>query len=151
MGKPPPRSTRPCGRTLSGNEVMFRLSIRQRKELIVRGSRVPLAIPHPRYELTDVLQYARDHIDVPPNWVRSAEVIELTVMPRVGRLIELDNLTTVLGQILHNQSDDPPAHITFQVVAIVASVCANKPRHQHKTQWVAKWDPKQIRFFGDED
>jgi hypothetical protein len=118
----------------------FKLSNRQRKELGERGSELQIAIPHPAHDV-EPLEYARQSIDVLGRWIHDAEVIELTVQPMFGSVASSDVLPTCFGQILH-EDEDGTGLLTYQVVAVVATICqTKKPRHRLRTQWAARWEP----------
>jgi len=115
----------------------FYLSNRQRKEIERFSREVSIAIPHPAYE-ADPLEYFREHVDVRSDWIRRAEVIELTVRPYLNVAVTLDDISTFCGQIVHDAhlEEIAASNVTLQVTAIVATICrVHRGDSATKTQW----------------
>ncbi|HVC93587.1 MAG TPA: hypothetical protein VND64_07850 [Pirellulales bacterium] len=111
--------------------VTYRLSGRQRKELLARGTSLFVAIPAPADRDYDPLAFARAALPEVRELVVSAEEREISVQP-------LDRgdagLASILGGIVQG---DRGHDWTVQVAVVIATVRTpgGRPRHQQKWQW----------------
>jgi len=121
----------------------FFLSNRQRKEIERFSREVSIAIPHPPHEV-DPLAYAREHLDIRSDWIRRAEVLELTTRPALNVITTLNDVSSFAGQIVHDThlEEIAASNVTLQVVAIVAVVCrVHRGDSTTKTQWAWRCQP----------
>lgn len=120
--------------------IRYRLSNRQRKELLVRNSAIRVAIPvHPididtldAADASQLRQWAAARLDgIEAREVRTAELVDLFVV-LCG---PADGLTGVLGAI----SDAPPSEDTLSVIMtciVVDLARSTSPRHvSDQVQW----------------
>lgn len=111
----------------------YHLSNRQRKELMVRGAELRIAIPAPMDQDYDELAFARAALavqDIRDDWIVAAEEETLAISP-TGSGEGLDEL---LGGFT-----DDPAIYSVPTVCVVATLCiSDRPRHRdEKIQWPA--------------
>lgn len=112
---------------------LYLLSNGQRKELMVRGRRLDLALPMPPFNVTDLAEWARSVLpeDV-RQYVRGARQRTLYAAPRVGAKHQC--LTDVLGVIIH---DRPSSDVwVIQVLAVIVELAPQNTRH---TPIAAQW------------
>ena len=114
----------------------YALSRRQARELCDRGRRLRIAIPFPDGADADhdPRALARELLDVPPTFVRRAEILELPVELRIGA--GGSGVAGMIGDICHDPSRADRGSVVYRVVAICAEIQApGKPRHAARTQW----------------
>jgi hypothetical protein len=114
--------------------VTYSLSNRQRKELLVRGCRLFVAIPLGPDDDIDPVKFARDSLPEDREWVTEAEIADLMVCASGA----VGGLNGLLGQILDfdfsaalNTGKVP----TF-VAVVIATLCPPNQRSElPRVQW----------------
>lgn len=121
--------------------VIYHLSNRQRKELLVRGVRLRIALPVPPHDVDDPLDWARS--------VLASDVRDLAVQADECELAVAairspgDTLTSHLGAIVSEDDD----RLIQYVAAIVVTLEPANPRHDaHSVQWPASVDYRGERL-----
>lgn len=125
----------------------YLLSNRQRKELMVRGRRLDLAIPSPLHKVPDLVEWAKAVLPTDVHqYVRSAERQAIVVTPRIDGTHE--TLTDVLGAIV--VADGSPRRFTAQVIAVVVELSPDNARHSPiDLQWPIDVVIDGRRLLGD--
>jgi len=112
----------------------YRLSARQRKELLERGTCLHLAIPAPPRRDYDPLAFARLALPEVKGLIVSAEEREVSVRP-LNRTAS--GVGSLLGEIVQSDAGRP-GDWTAQVAVIIAEVPpagGRRPRHNQIWQW----------------
>lgn len=113
----------------------YHLSKRQLKEVSERGRVLQLAIPVPSWiDESDVIRYVRDVLPVNHDWIRSAYITTLDVLPLVG---DRDSLTGRLGTIVHEDTVTENNLVAEVSVVMVDVYAIERVRGRTKTQWPA--------------
>lgn len=113
--------------------MIFRLSNRQRKELLLRGTPLLIVLPAPRDcpdDDADVLKWARHALDEDKRYVTRAYRDDVCVTPHGG-----DGLAGVIGQIVQGRADE----LCWWVDCILVELDPpTTPRHpRSRSQWPA--------------
>lgn len=120
--------------------IRYELSDRQRKEILVRGSQLRIALPVPPYDLEDPLVWARD---VLPADIRqlaiSAEEAEIAVKA-MRTTTAVPTLTSHLGEIVEDDT-----HMYCQTVVVV--VVTLRPQHCRRDFPRVQW-PLRVHYHG---
>src|SRR3990167_8734167 len=102
---------------------------RQRKDLLIRGTSIKIALPCPPGVVP--LEYARSVLDVEPELIVAAEEVEID--HAIPIKVKGDGLTRILGDI------DPTEGPTITSIVIVATLEYGKVRHRSPVvQWPAE-------------
>lgn len=125
----------------------YLLSNKQRKELMVRGRRLDLALPLPQHPVADLVEWAQSVLPQDlRQYVRSARRATVMAAPKIGA--SQDTLTDVLGTIVHEK---PPAW--WWVTQILAVVVELAPEHTRHTAIDLQWPLDVViddrRLLGD--
>lgn len=121
--------------------VMYHLSNRQRKELLVRGTQLRLALPVPPHAVDDPRDWAASVLTTDVrDMVTEAEETELTVS--AIRRTANDQLVSHLGEIL-----DPDCG-QYLLTVVVILVTLRPPNCRHTSLAPPQW-PMQVEFRGD--
>lgn len=126
---------------------IYQLSNDQKKELLIKGRSVQIALPTPHDEPEDLLEWARSVLprDLQP-LVRSAELELVEVRPNLGS--RRNNLTELLGEIvsdLPDEDDDEeddrprPEELTLWVDVCVITLAGNVPRDPDGQPLPVQW------------
>jgi hypothetical protein len=93
----------------------YRLSTRQRKDLLARAQTLRIALPAPADDPPDWVAWARSALDpLDQEYVTAAEVDVLTVRPPMGR----DGLASVIGDI----TTDDHAGLCWRVEVVIVTL-----------------------------
>lgn len=115
----------------------FLLSNSQRKELLVRGVELTLALPAPPWEV-DPLTYARESLPAQfSELVTSAEEIDIVVrVPDRGETTHDSLLKDRIGSIVPENKIDNAEGLLISVVVIAVTLTPRGNRHKQKgIQW----------------
>jgi hypothetical protein len=114
----------------------YELSNRQKKELVERGQEMTLAIPLPSWieSDADMMEHLREMLPINHEWIKSAYITTLDVRLTGARG---SGLTGIIGEIVHEQTDEEEHIIVEMSVALVDLCAVTRPRGRVKTQWPA--------------
>lgn len=118
--------------------IIYLLSNRQRKDLLVRGTELQIALPVPPHEIDDPTDWAKSVIpsDLRDMVFGSAEETEVYV--RALKKDLRDDLTSHFGEIYEEPDADS---LMLTIVAVVITLRPPNCRHKFdKIQWPGKVD-----------
>lgn len=123
--------------------IRYHLSNMQRKELLVRGRSLLIAIPTPLTKQSP-LDFARSVFEPDiAEMVEKAEEIEIRVAAPL-RQTSASNLTAILGAIVERETPTPI--FSTEMIVIEVQISPRNCRGEvKKLQW-----PKSVEFFGME-
>jgi hypothetical protein len=112
---------------------IYQLSNEQKKELLIKGRSVQIALPTPHEEPEDLVEWARSVLprDLQP-LVRTAELELVEVRPNLGT--RRNTLTELLGEIISDIPEDEdddrpqPEELTIWMDVCVITLAGNVPR-----------------------
>ena len=118
----------------------YHLSNRQQKELD-RGNTLFVCLPVPHYEI-EGLEYAKAHLDVPPEWIRGVQTKQKAVNPlkkigggiaeQFGMLLNLDGYIGRAERKTESLSDD---FVSLQVECFVVTLAKRMGGSRYADQW----------------
>jgi hypothetical protein len=109
----------------------FRLSTAQRKDLLIRGIPLRIALPAPADDPPDWFPWAKRALGEEGIYLRNVVVESILVAPPSG-----GGLTGVIGRIVHDE-DSNAENLTWLIEVVLCDLNPpTKPRHRRKRpQW----------------